>query len=332
MSIGTGRILARREPETYGGGLPLLGRLKVGMKVKNDKGKEYPTSIDYFRATGKYAPVFHQVYGEKPSKVQLVFFSNDPKDVCSERYVVRDQAGKLLAEGDGQSWRVWSPKAADYVFVPKPGDDAVTLEKIEEIYCNEKMKGKLSIELNLSFILLKLPSVLGMWQLSTRGSKSSIPAIRSTFDRVKEMAGFVTNIPFDLLVEKVKGNRPGASTVFPVISLVPNVSQENVELLAGFMESGQKIRGLLTEAKIRALVGEVVEEEPQDVHTIAAQTVLPALPAPAEEPLDEDAQDDTPATDAEGQESLFADVEAPAEPSAEPEKVERDAGEDDPNE
>lgn len=283
MSI-SGRIVptARREPELHSGGLPLLGRLKVGMKVKNAKGREYPTSLDYFKANGKYSAVFHQCFGEKPNKVQIMFFSNEPKEVCSERFVVRDNAGRLLAEGDGEWWRVWSTKAAEYRFVPKQGEPPVTLDDIEKAYCNDAQKGKLSIELTLSFIILKIPSVLGQWQLSTRGSKSSIPAIRSTFDRVKEMAGFVTNIPFDLLVEKVKSNKPGEASVFPVISLVPNVSQENIELLADFVGAGKKIRGLLTEAKIRALVGEVVEDDaPSTTPAIAAQVVPDRLSLPA---------------------------------------------------
>ena len=51
---------------------PLLGRIKVGMKAKNAQGKEYPSSIDWFRADGKYAATFHRVYGEKPTKIQQI--------------------------------------------------------------------------------------------------------------------------------------------------------------------------------------------------------------------------------------------------------------------
>lgn len=256
-----GRIVRRIEPEIGTGmRLPLLGRIKVGVKVKNG-GKEYPSSIDWFRADGKYAETFHRVYGEKPTKIQIVFPSNRVEDVCSESYVVRDKAGRLLAEGDGSTWKCWSEKKGAYVF----GEFSV-----------EDVKARLGephVTLTLRFLLPAIPSVFGLWQFTTKGAKSSIPAIRDTFDQVLEMAGVVSNIPFDLTVEKVKSNRPGAASVFPVVTLIPNVSQENLDLLAGYVQAGQKLRGVLTEARIRALVA-AEEEAPE-------QPALPALAAAA---------------------------------------------------
>jgi len=303
--MSTGRIVTRKEPEVRGGAiLPLLGRLKTGIKAKSAKtGKEYPASIDYFRADGKYANVFHQVYGERPTRVQIVFPSNNPSDVCSERYVVRDGAGRLLAEGDGESWRVWSPTSSDYVFVPKPGADPVTIEYIEKVYCGGKMGGKLTIELRLSFILPKIPSVMGIWQFSTKGVRSSIPAIRDTFDYVLSKVGQITNIPFDLIVEKVKSNKPGSTSVFPVVNLVPNVSDENLDMLAGYIQQGKKLRGMLTESRITALVAEVVpDDEAIPALAAPAQLALPAAPQAAEaevheeeEPAPAPAEDPAPA-------------------------------------
>lgn len=254
-----GRIVRRIEPEIGTGmRLPLLGRIKVGVKAKNAQGKEYPSSIDWFRADGKYAETFHRVYGEKPTKIQIVFPSNRVEDVCSESYVVRDKAGRLLAEGDGSTWKCWSEKKGAYVF----GEFSV-----EDV---KARLGEPQVSLTLRFLLPAIPSVFGLWQFTTKGAKSSIPAIRDTFDQVLAMAGVVTNIPFDLTVEKVKSNKPGAASVFPVVTLIPNVSQENLDLLAGYVQAGQKLRGVLTDAKIRALVA-AEEEQPE----------LPALAAPA---------------------------------------------------
>lgn len=256
-----GRIVKRLEPEIGTGvKLPLLGRIKVGVKQTSQKtGKEFPTSIDWFRADGKYAETFHQVYGPKPNRIQIVFFSNRVEDVCSESYVVRDSGGRLLAEGDGESWRAWSAQKKEYVF------GKASIEEVEKKYGS-----KAAVSLTLRFLLPKIPSVFGLWSFTTKGAKSSIPAIRDTFDQVLEMAGVVTNIPFDLTVEKVKSNKPGAASVFPVVTLIPNVSQENLDLLAGYVQAGQKLRGVLTDAKIRALVA-AEEEQPE----------LPALAAPA---------------------------------------------------
>ena len=53
--------------------LPEVGRLHIG--IKSEKG--YPQSIDYFRPTGKYAPIFQSSLGDKPQTIQIIFPSDD---------------------------------------------------------------------------------------------------------------------------------------------------------------------------------------------------------------------------------------------------------------
>src|SRR5690349_16983445 len=90
----TGRIKRENEPvaETYK--LPVLGKIKVGQKVQNDNGKEYPQSLDYFivNEDSKYAGQFKSAYPDKPSTISIVFPSNNIADVCNERYECRDKA------------------------------------------------------------------------------------------------------------------------------------------------------------------------------------------------------------------------------------------------
>lgn len=83
--------------------LPRVGFIKVGMK--NAKG--YPQSVDYFIPQGKYASLFTKAYGDKPDTIQIVFVSDDPAQVCNEMYEYRDDAGKLIAWGDGETFNVW---------------------------------------------------------------------------------------------------------------------------------------------------------------------------------------------------------------------------------
>lgn len=238
----SGRIQRHTNPFTAQSKLPLLGKLKIGVKVKNAQGKEYPQSIDYFRADGKYAELFHKTFGERPNRVTIAFWSPNPADVCSESYIIRDTAGRLMAEGDGVNWRAWSASSKEYKW------GQATLEKMQEQY------GEAEASLTLRFILPGIPTVWGIWSLTTKGAASSIPAIRSAFDNVVAFTGgLVQNVPFDLSVEKVKSNKPGESSVFPVLTLVPNVSQDNLDLIARMNEEGRKIRGLLTPEKLKAL-------------------------------------------------------------------------------
>lgn len=286
----TGRIIRRIEPELGGHSrLPLLGRIKIGAKeISKKTGKEYPTSLDYFRADGKYAELFHRVYGDRPQKIQIVFFSNRLEDVCSESYIVRDDAGRLLAEGDGENWKCWSAKTNQFVY------GQFELAEIQ------RRLGKPHVSLTLRFILPKVPGVFGMWQFTTKGGASSIPAIRDTVDQVMEMAGVITNIPFDLVVEKVKSNKPGASSVFPVVTLIPNISQENLDILADYVRQGTKLRGLLTEDRIRTLAV-AVEAPALEAATLPALPPVEAPQAPVAqadpEPDPEPEADDTTETD-----------------------------------
>lgn len=296
----TGRII---RSETAPLKLPLLGRIKVGMKMekKNKDGKmiEYPTSLDHFVSVGKYEAKFREVYGDAPTKIELIFFSPNVADVCSEAYVVRDKAGRLVAEGDGETWRCWSESRQDYVF------GETTLEEVEKKY-----EQKAKVTLTLRFILPRIPSVYGIWQFSTGGAKSTIPALRDTFDKVLEAAGpLIVNVPFDLHVEKVKGNRPGETRIFPVVSLIPNMSQESLDLVAKFAEEGMKIRGTLTEARLKALAATVEVEEEERPALPAAREPITVFPNP--EKTLENPEKEPPTADPEIQKihDLFPDAE-----------------------
>ncbi len=103
-----------------------------------------------------------------------------------------------------------------------------------------------------------------MWQFKTSGDKSSIHAIREAYDRVKEMAGTVVNIPFDLVVKKVKSNKPDDTRNYPVVNLIPNVSSENIELLKNFLQQGIDVKhlGMLTDEKVSRIA---LDEHTEDV-------------------------------------------------------------------
>jgi hypothetical protein len=120
-----------------------------------------------------------------------------------------------------------------------------------------------------------------MWQLQTGGDKTSINAIRNTFDEIKELAGTVVNIPFDLSVKKVTSNKPDAKSVYPVVTLIPNISQENIEILRQFLETGLDVKrqGILSQEKLLSLgahqdeVIDIVASEPEE-----AEETRPSFP------------------------------------------------------
>lgn len=195
--------------------LPEVGRLKIGMK--NEKG--YPMSIDWFRATGKYADAFNAVMGEKPNLVQIVFPDDNAEKVCNEQYEYRDNAGALVARGDGQTFEVWNGKK--YVKM-QVSEYPRLMEQVVEKYPTKKVIDNWDITLTMQFIIPKVRGIVGVWRLVTKGQASSIKNIRNSFDSVQMMRGTVTQTVFDLSVQYAKSNKPGVSSRYPVLALVAN--------------------------------------------------------------------------------------------------------------
>lgn len=246
-----GRIV--RETQNTGK-LTEIGKIKIGDKALSQGGKEYPVSLDYFRATGDYSEMFKKVFGDKCTKLPITFPSDDIDSVCNEHYELRDKAGKLVADGDGETWKVYNQDTEKCDIVK------CSLEALEA-----KTKLKAKVKLTLRFLILDI-KVLGLWRFETYGSASSIPQIRDTFDFVMQNAGTIVRIPFDLQVKRVKSQRPGKPTQYSVVSLVPNLSPEHAEKLYNFLESGAQVRGLLTADRIEMLqLGEAkeIQQEPE---------------------------------------------------------------------
>lgn len=195
--------------------LPEVGRLHVGMK--SDRG--LPTSIDYFRPTGKYAGMFTASCGEKPQTIQVIFPSDDAQVVCNERYEYRDDRGALVARGDGRVFEVWDGKKyAPFSIEQYPDIMALIAAK------NPTKRGadNWDVVLTMRFIVPAVRGVVGVWQFSTKGRASSIKNIRNSFDSVQFMRGTVTQTVFDLSVKFAKSNKPGVNSRYPVVSLVAN--------------------------------------------------------------------------------------------------------------
>ena len=194
-----GRIYRNEQPATDILGLPEIGRLHIGMK--NERG--LPQSIDWFRATGKYAELFAKAFGERPNTIQVVFPSDNAEISCNERFVYRDDKGALVARGDGRIFEIWDGKK----YAP------YSVENYPDIW---------DVELTLRFIVPAIRGVVGVWVLNTKGRASSVKNLRDSFDSVQAMRGTVTTSVFDLSVHFHKSNKPGQNSRYPVLELVCN--------------------------------------------------------------------------------------------------------------
>lgn len=237
-----GRIKRKNEVEAGENRFPILGKIKVGQK--SERGA--PQSVDYFICDSKYATFFKQAYGDKPETIQVVFYSDDIAECCNERWECRDAGGKLAGYGDGEDYYLYNAAADKYQLVDSSSQEGKAALKAA---------GKWEIILTIKFIIPAIRGVFGAFTYSTKGGKSSIPQIRDAFDMVKQQAGTVVNIPFDLTVKKVKSQKPGSKSLFPVVSLVPNLASENMAILKNYLEQGKTVQelgaGIINDEKVQ---------------------------------------------------------------------------------
>lgn len=203
---------------------PKIGNIRCGKKIEKN-GKVFPVSTDYFIPTGKYANYFTDAYGEKPNKIEAIFLSDDPGLVCDERLELRDVAGKLAAFGDGLEFKVWDEKTENYQpFLLEAHPDM--LNRLAEKY-----KSTWKTRLTMRFLLPRISGIIGYWELTTGAEASSIPGITGIFDEVLSQKGFIRGILFDLSVNLFTSNKPGIKRKYPVLTLVPNHTEENKKLI-----------------------------------------------------------------------------------------------------
>jgi hypothetical protein len=152
--------------------------------------------------------------------------------VCNERYECWIK-GKRYGWGDGTDFMVWDAEKKEYVQA-KAEDAAVKNQKPWELY------------LTLRFVLLEMKGIMGYWSFSTKAKATTIPSIVQAFDFVKEKAGTIIGFPFDLIVDKQTSYNPGEAKNYPAVKLVPNFSQESIEMVAQYLEQGGNVHKLTT--------------------------------------------------------------------------------------
>lgn len=237
-----------KREEKKGLGFPIVGKIKIGMKHPE---KGYPMALDYFVASGQYAKLFNEAFGDKPSCIKIIFHSSDIDHVCNERYEIRDSAGKLISDGDGAEFRIWSKVENKYIH-EAPANPTEWMQRVAD-----RLKTEWQQVLTLRFMIPAVKGIAGLWELTTKGKETSLKNVRDSFDSVLEVAGAVVNIPFDLCVLKKKSNTPNGRS-YSVLSLTANLSQASLlEVHNLISDTGNVVKllraGELTEEKILQL-------------------------------------------------------------------------------
>lgn len=228
--MNKGRIVAGKVAQ--GATLPEIGKIKIGEKRKNASGKEYPVSLEYFRATGNFANQFTQIFGKEPKELHVAFVSDNLEEACYERFESWDK-GKRYGYGNGQTFTIWDQAKGEYVKGLGAKDPKVRALKWDRT-------------LTLRFVLLKMKGILGYWSFQTKAKEVTIPSVIKSFDMVREKAGTIVGFPFSLTIEKRSSFTPGVARTYPVVSLIPNFTEETIESVREYIEAGGDLNRITT--------------------------------------------------------------------------------------
>lgn len=227
----TGRIKVAKA-QNNASTLPEIGKIKIGIKAMSQGGKEYPKAIDYFRPTGNFANEFTKLFGEKPKSLHIAFISDNLNEVCNEQFESW-VSGKRYGYGNGESFIIWDKEEAKYIFDVPATDPRVKALKWDRT-------------LTLRFVLLKMKGILGYWTFTTKAKEVTIPSIIKSFDLVRERAGTIIGFPFNLMVDLKKSYSPGEARTYPAVSLIPNFTEESIEAVRAYVESGGEMSRITT--------------------------------------------------------------------------------------
>lgn len=207
-----------------------IGRIAVGCKASNGQGVEFPKSTDHFVIRSDFNEQVLTAFGEKPTKLSILFISDDEEFSCNERLEIRDHKGDLYGYGDGETFWFYHQQQKSYSIVKQIAQrPALMNETVAYLQRGLSPKQAKTIAwkevLYLRFLVRDFP-LLGFWQFSSHGAKTTIPGIRRIFDNCIKTFGTVQNIPFLLRVKVVQSNQPDTVKRFPVVELIPHISLE----------------------------------------------------------------------------------------------------------
>ena len=177
--------------------LPRLGKIRLGIKKKNDAGVSYPSPTDYFVCPEEVKKAF----GEKPKELRIMFPTEDATQWASQYLRRYSITGRLICRGDGET----AVARIDIQTGETTASEFATTE-LREITCNPAkcasyQSGECRRVMNLQFLLPDCPG-FGVYQLDT-SSFYSIVNVNSSLELIGATCGRLSMLPLSLrLVEQ----------------------------------------------------------------------------------------------------------------------------------
>ena len=173
-----------------------IGKIHLGIKVKNKNGVEYPKATDYFVCP----PEVQEVYGEQPDRLDIIIPVEDEEMWCNQYYRQYSRTRGLVCKGDGETCRRMIDRQTGAI-ANRDSKEVVWKEDLpcHGRDCPDYQAKKCQEVMNLQFLLPRVPG-LGIWQIDT-GSINSIRNINDNAVMLRSVCDRVSWIPLTLTLE-----------------------------------------------------------------------------------------------------------------------------------
>lgn len=256
--------------------MPRLGKIRLGIKVKNARGVEYPKDVDYFVCP----PEVQEIYGPQPKELDVLIPSTDMSLVLPQA-LKWYKGARLVCKGNGET-ATRIDTATGNMF-----EMACPCEHLKDPQTNPK--GECTPRANL-MVILPTVSMGGAYQVDT-GSINNIINLNSTLAWIQSMLGRVAWVPLTLKRVPTKIQTPDGTTTKALLQLEFKGNMQDAAALrqADWISISGGIAALPPHVEDDDgpgdVTAEVVDEETGEVidHPPATATVAPATPVVAEE-------------------------------------------------
>lgn len=181
--------------------LPRIGKIHLGVKVKQAGKAEYPKATDYFVFDPKH-PQYEELkatYGDKPNELRILIPVEDDTKFASQFYRLYSRTRGLVCKGDGETALRMVDTATGAVANRDTKDIEMRPVTCEGRKCPEYGPRACGEVMNLQFLLPEV-SGFGVWQIDT-GSINSIININSALELVRSVYSRVSMVPLILALE-----------------------------------------------------------------------------------------------------------------------------------
>lgn len=211
------------------------GHLRLGEKVPTRNGGERPNKIDYFKFDPEpqfadLAPIFHSVYGDRPTRITIALISDDPDKTFNTSYSCYGKGTGLKCRGDGETATRFTDQGDIEVECPGPDDCEFA-----------KRNGCKSLGM-LQFFIQGLPT-LNIFQINT-GSYNSIINLDGQIKMFSMLRnGQIGGVWIDLVLMEKEGQADGKRVKFWVLSLDTACALNDVKALESAFTPPKQLPG-----------------------------------------------------------------------------------------